>query len=181
MFQKRRQLLIHPRFQLRYSLFNVVSVVSLGIFYPLVIYYVFSYFIGLLYAQAQGTNAELLERVRLELLGILLPAQIVMLGILFVLSLIFSHRIVGPLDRLQQALEIYLSEGIWPRPMSTRARDQFERLIESFNRFVDRHQQKDQARRLASAQILEYFGDKNPDAPHLPPDVRTQLRSFVEG
>ena len=54
-----------------------------------------------------------------------------------VLGALYSHRIAGPLYRLNKHMKA-IADGAEPAPVSFRRRDQFQELVESFNAMIDR-------------------------------------------
>jgi signal transduction histidine kinase len=58
--------------------------------------------------------------------------------LLFIWGVIFSHRLVGPLERLQRKLEDMARDGDYKARLSVRKYDYIKPLVESVNKLLDK-------------------------------------------
>jgi hypothetical protein len=135
MFEKRKNLLINPAFQLRFiAWMSAVALVVVMVFYTAHLYFFRTY---LLRAKNVGLPANhifftfLSEQYR-DMNWILLVTSIGVVLLVSTLGLVISHRIAGPLDRLRNHMtakedEIDLSE------FQFRSADYFRELGEAYN------------------------------------------------
>ncbi len=53
--------------------------------------------------------------------------------------LIYSHRLTGPIYKINKTLEKALDAKEWPSPITLRKSDAFHELAETLNRFLEEH------------------------------------------
>ena len=64
--------------------------------------------------------------------------NIILVGIAFTLSFLFSHRIIGPLVNLRNALR-EATEGHWRRELKFRNKDLFQELAQLYNQLSEKY------------------------------------------
>ncbi|MAF78134.1 MAG: hypothetical protein CME60_08220 [Halobacteriovoraceae bacterium] len=100
---KRSTYLINPKFQIRFSLFFCGLIFLSSLIYPLTIYDLLTSYIEYTSKSSQIVAAQL-ENKRSGLLVILGLWQLGFLLIVFIISIFFSHKIAGPMYKLQKFL-----------------------------------------------------------------------------
>jgi len=58
--------------------------------------------------------------------------------------LVYSHRIVGPVHKMNLLLDKAIEKKEWPKPVKFRKSDAFHEFAEKFNRFVETMRRHDQ-------------------------------------
>ena len=100
MAYKRRIILINPKFQLKFSFFISLLILGVSIIYPFTLYHVLEGIISV-----SDLNAGILEEKRNTLMNSLIAFQLGYMLVIFMLCIYFSHRIAGPLFKLNQYLK----------------------------------------------------------------------------
>lgn len=121
--------------QMKFVLFIVFLFSVAGIVVWRETYHTVMHFVGI------GLPQDEVLLVMGELRKVLLIKMAVELGLVVVLTLVFSHVIAGPIYRLKQAMES-VSEGDYSVRLSFRRLDELKSLADSFNRMMDRLSQK---------------------------------------
>jgi len=140
---RRRRYLIEGNFQLRFILRFVLVIIGatllstgaiIGVFY-------FKYKFGgadlnnlIIMVTPEGTTnvASLFEIVLVPLIG----ANLLMLAIIIPFSFLYSHKIAGPVYRLEQSIDLLLS-GNTDFMIMLRKKDEFKYLADKMNALVD--------------------------------------------
>lgn len=134
---KRRRKIINPRFQLSFIVI-MITVNALAILL----------FTGGLYLFLDSEiEANLLSaQVSLNNMRDLLPAILLVTGLLitiisssfiFIIVLLASHRVAGPIYRFQKILDSFV-DNKYPETTDIRAGDQFEEISRSTRRFLNK-------------------------------------------
>ena len=130
MVNKRKIIINDPKFQYKFSLI-ICSVVFLGsLIFPTTIYELFEQM-----KAVQPGNAEHYESSKYTLLTILFSIELAFIGLVFIASLLMSHKIAGPMVKLKN----YLSDvraGEANYPLQFRDGDYFQDITEHVNQTV---------------------------------------------
>ena len=147
-----RRYLVDKRFQMKYTLM-IVS-------FSAVIYGILGYFLY----QKERTNSEILEIQNLEL-SRMIDAQdvyiiyylaaffLIQVASLFVLGILITHRIAGPVHRVHRYLEEVAETGR-VRPLEPiRSRDEFHEFFQSLGAVIERLSTRDSKLRELAAEV----------------------------
>lgn len=128
--KKRKIYLINPQFQLKFSSYIAFIIIGVSIIYPIIIIQMMDYFI-----QLQGElTPEILDK-RQSLLLVIVGWQIGYIITMFVICVFFSHKIAGPLYKLNLYLKKIANNESIDR-IRFRKGDYFPELADSFNEAV---------------------------------------------
>lgn len=134
---KRKIILINKSFQLKMSFILTSWILALAFIYPSIVFFIFE------------RLAESITHPRLEEVSLLIQEQneiifsrtillYICFGVLtFLLSLFVSHKIAGPLYKLNNAMNA-VTEGSQDQKIFFRNSDYFKELAESFNQMLDK-------------------------------------------
>jgi sensor histidine kinase YesM len=136
MAYRRSIFLINRPFQLRFSLYVCSWIVALSFIYPLIVAYIFDYFVRYAAMDPMGPSMKLLRETRSEVIWLLILIQVTFLSASFLMSLFMSHRIAGPLYNLTKSFSL-LKEGIPPEQIRFRKKDHFKDLAAEYNEVVE--------------------------------------------
>lgn len=131
---KRSQILINKPFQLRFSLFVCSWIFGLSIIYPVLIYKLYDFFFRYMSADPNGPQIAILKSSRNQMLILLLVLELVFLAVTFLISLYLSHRIAGPLYKLDKYMKLAGQGNL--EPVSFRKKDFFKELESGFNEML---------------------------------------------
>ncbi len=146
MAYKRRIYLINPKFQLRFSFYVCLLMFICSIIYPVTIYDLMSKFITFAEQAAPGSASTLLEK-RESLIVVLGLWQLGITVVTFIVCIFFSHKIAGPLYKLQKFLtgvrdghdygRLFFRNGDYFQELAEDYNDAFEKIKEDYkNDFV---------------------------------------------
>jgi len=138
---KRSIFLINRRFQFRFSLYVCSWLFALSLIYPLIIYSLFDFFTRYIEAGVEHQSIAALHQTRGELVWLLILLQVLFLGITLLISIFVSHRIAGPLYKLNRYLK-EAATGNLQGDLQFRKSDHFKELAESYNEMVNHVQEK---------------------------------------
>ena len=141
--ERRKILIVDVKFQLRYSI--LVSAVAT------IISSIAAWFL----LEGSGMSAAVLAQKGSALLFILAPALITG-SLLFVLMVILTHRVAGPLYVIRRALET-LSKGSFPVKRELRLGDQFEDIYELVFAVVQTMREKEVRECAQLREMLAYL------------------------
>lgn len=136
MRQQRRNFLVNPRFQLRFAFFMSSLVVGLSLMFLLLINEAFRVITSLLIRDPQGPDVEKVLQAKHELLTTLYLSEGLFVVALFVLAIFLSHRIAGPLYKLNQTFLDAARTGKLKANLQFRSTDHFQELAENYNAMV---------------------------------------------
>ena len=128
---KRSILLINPKFQIKFCLFVCSLVFLPSLIYPFIIYDLFNS----LASQAQ--SAETIARLSVQKKEIIIGLgviQVVFTTIVFIGCIFMSHKIAGPMFKLNKFLKQIRDKGcVIPGKLFFRKGDNFLEIAEQFN------------------------------------------------
>jgi signal transduction histidine kinase len=127
----RKIFIINPKFQLKLSLI-ICGLVLLGsVIYPKTIYDLFEKIIAI-----QPELAERYIESRQNLLNVLFLIEGAFLGLAFLIGIFISHRIAGPMYKMQNYLINYRAGDI-DHPLNFRDGDNFQEVADELNLTID--------------------------------------------
>lgn len=133
MEHKRRIFLINKKFQFRFSFYVCSWIFALSLVYPLMMYNLFDFFIKYMESRPIDISAIVAIRsTRSDLIWVLIALQILFLLITLLISMFMSHRIAGPLYKLNKHL-IDVKDGKLIDDLKFRKNDHFKELADSYN------------------------------------------------
>lgn len=132
----RRQLLIHPNFQLRFALYVTAAIFVISLAFPVFFFSVFSHAEQNILVSNNPAALQAFQEAQKDSFWIYISCQLLLLVIGFGISLTLSHRIAGPLYKLKTAM-IALQQGVLDRHITFRKRDNFQELASTFNSMSD--------------------------------------------
>lgn len=133
---QRRQYLINPGFQLRFSLLITLAMFVFNMAFPFFIYAAFDLAMSHKLIMKNPTAADALREGKSEFIILMVILETVFIMMTFVMALFHSHKIAGPLYKLRIAMSA-LKQGVLDRHISFRAKDNFPELADEFNEMSD--------------------------------------------
>jgi len=128
---KRSIFVINPAFQYKFSFF-ICTIVFIGsLIYPVTIYELYGKIIDL-----QPNKTAEFEASRQGLLVLLSVIQFAFLGIIFVVSIFMSHKIAGPMYKLQNYLQ-GIRDGGDIKGLFFRNGDNFPEIADEVNQVME--------------------------------------------
>lgn len=128
---KRSIFVINPQFQYKISII-ICSIVFLGsLIYPVSIYELFEKI-----AAMHPEKISDIQSNRDQLFYILVLIQLAYLGIVFVVTLFMTHKIAGPMYKLQKFLQ-EIRAGKEYKPIFFRKGDHFQEVAEDINQTIE--------------------------------------------
>ena len=139
---RRKQILINKPFQLKFCVFVCSWIFAISLVFPLIIYRLFDFFMSHISPNPPSGTILAVESVRFDLVIMLVGLEIIFLFVTFLVSLFISHRIAGPLYKLQRTMDETSPEEI-PEKLAFRKYDYFPELAESYTKMVERFRGKE--------------------------------------
>lgn len=136
MAYRRSIFLINRPFQLRFSVYVCSWIMALSFIYPMIVAYVFDYFVRYAAMDPMGPSMKLLRETRSEVIWLLVLIQVTFLSASFLMSLFMSHRIAGPLYNLTKGFAA-LKSGQAGGTVHFRKKDHFKDLAAEYNEMID--------------------------------------------
>lgn len=137
---KRKNLFINPPYQYRFLAFMV----GLGIICAAIFYGATHYYLAVFEKLASNTDLpkghplfQFIAKQQIVSKAIFAVLGVVIVVLLGVAGVVFSHRTAGPLFRLQQHMD-RIAKGGSLDPVQFRPEDSFQELAHSFNGMVER-------------------------------------------
>lgn len=133
---RRKIFLVNPRFQIKFSLLICLLVFISSIFYPLSIYDLIDKFVAL----AQKSSPESISNAaeyKTALIWALVLFQVGFMAIAFLATIFLTHRVAGPLYKLQKFLR-EKREGHSYGKLFFRNGDYFPEIAEEFNKTFEK-------------------------------------------
>jgi len=136
MSASRSRILINNRFQLKFSLYITTWLFILSMVYPVIIYFIFDFFIHYAEKKVADSSVQLLVQLKGEILWYLVAFQAIFLVVTFLISLFVSHRIAGPLFKLKNYMS-KAKEGKLQEHLKFRKNDHFPEMADEYNEMVN--------------------------------------------
>ncbi|MEN9723643.1 MAG: hypothetical protein RJB38_1629 [Pseudomonadota bacterium] len=136
MKHKRSKILINPRFQLRFAFFVTSWVLGLSLVFPMILNEAFSLITDQAIQDPQGLDVAHLIAVREKLFQYLYFIEAIFALVIFLLSIFLSHRVAGPLYKLNLFLQNAAKTGTLQGGLKFRSGDHFTELADSYNAMV---------------------------------------------
>ena len=180
MTDKRSNIILNKGFQFRFSFYVCSWLMTLSLVYPLIIANVFDFLIAALAHDPLGPQVAGLLDARNSLLWLLVMMQFILTGLIFVISLFMSHKIVGPLFKLKQFFR-EVTAGNISQTLSFRKKDYFQDLVAEYNTMMEsiRGRFEKSSASVASAAVLieKALGKASPESRH---DLQVALNLLKE-
>ena len=132
MQHQRRILLINRKFQLKFSIFICLWVAILSLALPFGLHSEMHSFMQVLSRSASPEALQQIQNFYSGMFRVYIAAVCIAVGILFWLCLVLSHRIAGPMYRIQTALERW-KRGNIEHHLKLRKDDHFKELADAYN------------------------------------------------
>jgi hypothetical protein len=152
-FYKRTIFLINPAFQLKFSLIACSFILISTMIYPFII----MDFFNILKTQVPSIE-ENFANVQNNLIFYMILIQVVIVLLVFVVFIFFTHKIAGPLYKLKQHLE-GIREGGPVAPLTFRNGDYFHDVAEEVNLFLEMINQNQQRDFEYNEEIAKYINN----------------------
>ncbi|MGE0614403.1 MAG: hypothetical protein AB7P04_02085 [Bacteriovoracia bacterium] len=133
---RRNIFLINKKFQLRFSFYVCSWLLVLSLVYPLLITNLFESFVKLAKYQGDSQLVNSIAPYQAEVMNLLIWLEVAFLAVTFLISIFISHKIAGPIYKLQQ---FFLSAqgGQIRRNLKFRKYDHFQELADGYNVLID--------------------------------------------
>lgn len=145
--RKRVRFLVNPAFQLRFMVY-ILCFAAFGI---LVLYASNYFYFHRLVIQGQELGLapdhiyfEFIEQQKSLLNTIFFSVSVIVFGAMVIAGLALSHKIAGPVYRIQQYLQQIYEEGAPEHKLKFREGDFFPEVAELVNALVAHYQQRDE-------------------------------------
>lgn len=173
---RRRQILVNKSFQYRFAFYVCAWICLLGISYPYILSTLFDFFLAHFSTELNEKANQFLRLAKTEMIFLLLVIQAIVLALAFFLSLVVSHRMIGPLTKLIRFMK-EAPTGKLEQPLTFRKNDFFQDIPPVFNEMLNAFRLKIADRQncidLASHK-LEILMEQTQDAA-----VRTELQAIL--
>ena len=131
---KRRIYLVNPKFQLKFTFYICFFVFIASAIYPYMIYGIMESFIE--FAQSHSPDAiENITEQRNSLIFVLVLCQLGFIGLTFVVSIFLTHRVAGPLFKLNKFFAA-IRDGGDNGKLYFRKGDYFQDVADGYNEAV---------------------------------------------
>lgn len=124
---KRKTIIVNPEFQVRLAFWgSIITIAEVMVGCILV-----------MLVATTNVNLSAVEQVNFfyKLIGMIAAIVVVMTGINFIITLLFSHRIAGPVYRIRQSME-QVGNGDLSLLIQLRSNDELHELKDTFNDMV---------------------------------------------
>lgn len=129
---RRRQIVVNKNFQYRFAFYVCAWIFMLCISYPYILSTLFDYFVTYFGAELNQKALQFLQLAKTQMIFLLLVIQVIVLALAFFLSLVLSHRMIGPLTKLMRFMKEAPS-GKLDQELSFRKNDFFQDIPPAFN------------------------------------------------
>lgn len=174
---RRRIFLINPEFQLRFSIFLVILVVTSSIFLPITIDEIYGQFIQILGATSpkESPIMQQLEAQKDSLLFVSIIMILVLSVMVFIGGIILSHRIAGPMYKLKKYLTTYRG-GQRDDKLFFRQRDYFKEVADELNLTLSQVSEDYKSDAVYISEVISYLNNL---AIVVPEDKKVVLKEIV--
>jgi methyl-accepting chemotaxis protein len=138
MIKRRSTFVINRRFQLRFAFFVSSWVVALALVFPWILYSFIETFSNMIAKHADGNVLVSIQNFQSESIFAIAVGMVVFSLVIFLLSLYMSHRVAGPVYRIQSALARW-TKGAVEQNIHLRKHDHFLELSDSYNQAAKQH------------------------------------------
>ena len=137
----RKNFLINKPFQYEYAILVCVWLLPLSLLYPFLVYNFFDVLLAKSGIAQTDEGVTLLTGLRFGMMWRLILLQIVFMFLVFMASVMISHRIAGPLYKLTKAIEAF-GRGESVGDLGFRKNDQFKEVADKFNEMTKQVSQR---------------------------------------
>lgn len=175
---KRKTYLINPKFQIKFSLFFCGLILISSLIYPITIYDLLTSFIEYT-AKSSLTTSEQLADKRSSLLLILGLWQFGFLLMVFIICIFFSHKIAGPMFKLQKFLK-EKRNGTGHDKLFFRKGDYFHEVADDINAVFDQIDKNHYSDLVYLDEVKSYLGNLSMVVPEDKQTVLQEITSRIE-
>jgi len=134
---KRRNFFINPPFQLRFAFYMSTWCLALSAIFPVLLNQTFMMLAEQLVSNPNGPEVSLVMDVRREILTGIFILEAVVLVALVGISIFISHRIAGPVYKLNLYLKEAAATGQLKGDLKFRSTDHFQEIATNYNAMVE--------------------------------------------
>ncbi len=175
---KRKTYLINPKFQIKFSLFFCGLILISSLIYPITIYDLLTSFIEFAAKSSTSASAQLTDK-RSGLLVILGLWQLGFLLIVFIICIFFSHKIAGPMYKLQKFLK-EKRNGTGHDKLYFRKGDYFQEVADDINEVFDQIDKNHYSDLVYLDEVKSYLGNLSMVVPEDKQVVLQEITSRLE-
>jgi nitrogen fixation/metabolism regulation signal transduction histidine kinase len=135
---QRRIILINRRFQLKFAVFVCAWIILLALVFPWIVSSVSDTIIALVQRKVDAGALAAVQDLQNGVLLWLWITSVLVIAASFLWSIYLSHRIAGPVFRVQKALEAW-SGGRTELKIQLRKKDNFVELSDAYNSAAQTH------------------------------------------
>ncbi|MCR9204812.1 MAG: hypothetical protein NXH75_09555 [Halobacteriovoraceae bacterium] len=154
---KRSIYLVNPKFQLKFSLYVCGLVFISSIIYPLTIFDLITKFIQFI-GSVKPEAVDQLEQKRSNLIWILTLWQIGFSALVFIACIFFSHKIAGPMFKLQKFLQAK-KDGVNNGKLFFRKGDYFQEVADDFNDVFEEMEERHHQDLMYISEVNSYISN----------------------
>jgi hypothetical protein len=143
--KKRIRFLVMPGFQVRFMIY----IICFAVFGIAVLYASNHFYYARLVAEGQGLGLapdhiyfEFIEQQKSLLNTVFFSVSVVVFGGMIMAGLVLSHKIAGPVYRIQQYLKTVYENGAPDHKLKFRDKDFFPEVAELINALVEHYEEK---------------------------------------
>ncbi len=168
-FYKRSTFIIDKDFQIRFCLIVTSLVFLSSLIFPVI-------FIDFLEEMilAHPELASAVKDYKANLIMIMLPIQLVFIGVVFIFMIFVTHKIAGPMYKLKEHLA-GIREGEEARPLTFRQGDYFEDVAEEVSRYIATVRENQETDFEYLEEVTAYIENLSPA---IPDDKRPVLKEI---
>ncbi len=142
---RRRQYFINPKFQIKFTCLFTLALIVFSLALPIFVIAMFDFVTEHEMVVNQPELLELLNASKGDFFTLLIIMEVFLVFAAVILSIFHSHKIAGPLYKLQSAMSS-VKQGVLDRHIMFRKHDNFMELAQSFNEMssaiFERHKQE---------------------------------------
>lgn len=175
---KRTTYLINPKFQIKFSLFFVGLILISSLIYPFTIYDLLTSFIEYTAKHSTVASGQLADK-RSSLLVILGLWELGFLLMVFIICIFFSHKIAGPMFKLQKFLN-EKKNGTGHDKLYFRKGDYFHEVADDINAVFDQMDKNHHSDLMYLDEVKSYLGNLSMVVPEDKQAVLQEITSRIE-
>lgn len=174
---KRTTYIINPKFQIRFAIYICVIVCISSSIYPLTIYDIYVDFMQ--FAALKSPEKLMgLEQKKDALIFILALWQLGLTSLIFIISILFGHRIAGPIFKVKKYLTAIRKNKVHGK-LSFRKGDYFQDLADDLNLTFQQLEDRYHQDLVYMGQIAEYLDKIYDDVPEQGQEVIAQIQQRI--